>query len=108
MTTKAQVSIQEIRNLWALLFPEGVTPPDERQLTMWLLLHDKEIVKRGIAHLAAKYRQLEGQMDSSYRVKFCSSVMNRIEQEQRQVSTPSQESPARQRWNLTRKEDNAE
>lgn len=90
MTTQTQTAIQEIRTLWALLFPEEIGSPDDRQLTMWLLLHDAETVKKGIAHLAAKYRQLDGQMDSSYRVKFCSSVMNRIEQEQRQVSTPSQ------------------
>lgn len=107
MTTQTQSATQEIRELWAFLFSERVAPPDERQLTMWLLLHDTETVKKGIAHLAAKYKQLEGQMDSSYRVKFCSSVMNRIEQEQRQVSTPSQESATEQRWNLTRREDNA-
>lgn len=52
---------------------------------MWLLLHDTETVKKGIAHLAAKFAQLKGQMDSSYRVKFCSSVMNRIEQEQKGI-----------------------
>jgi hypothetical protein len=57
---------------------------------MWLLLHGKKTVERGIAHLAAKYKQLDGKMDSTYRVKFCSSVMNRIEQEERQVSAPSQ------------------
>jgi len=83
MTTQTQTAIQEIRTLWALLFPEGVASPDDRQLTMWLLLHDAQTVKKGIGHLAAKYRQLDGQMDASYRVKFCSSVMNRIEQEQK-------------------------
>lgn len=90
MTTQSEPAIQEIRNLWAFLFPEGVASPDDRQLTMWLLLHDAETVRKGIAHLAAKYKRLDGQMDSSYRVKFCSSVMNRIEQEQGQISTPSQ------------------
>lgn len=89
MTTQTHAAIQEVQKLWILLFPEEVAPPDDRQLTMWLLLHDAETVKKGIAHLAAKYRQLEGQMDSGYRVKFCSSVMNRIEQEERQVSIPS-------------------
>ena len=88
MTIQTQ-TIREIRNLWTLLFSEGIASPDDRQLTMWLLLHDAETVKKGIAHLAAKYRQLDGQMDSGYRVKFCSSVMNRIEQEQRQASTPT-------------------
>jgi hypothetical protein len=83
MTTPTQIMIQEVRNLWRSLFPEEVVSPDDRQLTMWLLLHDAETVKRGIAHLAAKYRQLEGQMDSSYRVKFCSSVMNRMDQEEK-------------------------
>lgn len=82
MTTQTQAAIQEVRDLWTFLFPVEIAPPDEGQLTMWLLLHDAEIVKKGIAHLAAKYKRLEGQMDSSYRVKFCSAVMNRIEQEQ--------------------------
>jgi hypothetical protein len=91
ITAGANTAIQEIRNLWTLLFPEGVTPPDEQQLTMWLLLHDKETVKRGIAHLAAKYKQLNGQMGSSYRVKFGSSVMNRIERELRQAMLASDE-----------------
>ncbi len=85
MTTQTQAAIQEIRNLWASVFPENIASPDDAQLTMWLLLHDVETVKKGIAHLAAKYKRLEGQMDSSYRVKFCSSVMNRIEREQRQT-----------------------
>lgn len=81
MATPTQITIQEIRNLWRSLLPEEVVSPDDGQLTMWLLLHDLETAKRGIAHLAAKYKRLDGQMDSSYRVKFCSSVMNRIEQE---------------------------
>lgn len=81
MTTETQAAIEELRILWASLFPAEIASPDDGQLTMWLLLHDAETVKKGIAHLAAKFRQLDGQMDASYRVKFCSSVMNRIEQD---------------------------
>jgi hypothetical protein len=98
-TTEAKAAIQEVYCLWELLLPEGVTPPDERQLTMWLLLHDIETVKRGIAHVAAKYKQLNGQMDSGHRVRFGSSVMNRIEREQRQallsIENPTQEDHAK-------------
>lgn len=95
-TTEAKTAIEEVQSLWRLLLPEGVTLPDERQLTMWLWLHGKETVKRGIAHLAAKYKQLNGQMDSSYRVKFGSSVMNRIEREQKQAMRAGVEYPTQE------------
>ena len=54
---------------------------DEGQWALWLLLHDPETVKQGVAQLAAKYRKVGGQMDREYMTKFASSVMNRITRE---------------------------
>lgn len=68
-----------MRETWIALFP-NVSVPDDGQWKLWLLLHDPETVKQGIAQLAAKYRKVGG-MDPDYMTKFASSVMNRITRE---------------------------
>jgi hypothetical protein len=73
------MSTTELREAWTALFPEPC--PDDGQWSLWLLLHDPDTVKQGIAQLAAKYRKVNGQMDRQYMVKFASSVMNRITKE---------------------------
>ncbi len=72
--------IQELRGLWATLFP-GAPLPDDGQWALWLLRHDRSVVKQGIAELGLKFRKLEGHMDPEYMGKFASSVMNRIARE---------------------------
>lgn len=73
----AQTTNTALHELWALLLPE-VTAPADRQLTLWLMLHDAATVRAGLVQMAAKYRQLNGDMEADYRVRFASSVMNRI------------------------------
>lgn len=70
----------DMTDTWKALFPEVPSPGDD-QWALWLLLHDEEIVRVGIAQLAAKYRKLDGQMDRGYMARFASSVMNRLERE---------------------------
>jgi hypothetical protein len=72
--------ITEIKNVWTVLIPE-VPAPTDRQWSLWVILHDPEIVRKGIGQLAAKYRKLGGQMDTDYMVRFASSVMNRLSRE---------------------------
>lgn len=71
-----------MRETWTALF-SNVPVPDEGQWALWLLLHDPETVKQGVAQLAAKYRKVGGQMDTEYMTKFASSVMNRITRERK-------------------------
>jgi len=70
----------EIKKVWTTLLPEIAVPAD-RQWALWLVLHDPEIVRKGIAQLAAKYRKVQGAMDADYMVRFASSVMNRLSNE---------------------------
>ncbi len=69
-----------MRESWTALFPEVPAPLDQ-QWVLWLLLHDPETVREGIAQLAGKYRKLGGRMDADYMVRFASSVMNRLKKE---------------------------
>jgi hypothetical protein len=79
----------QVRDVWTTLFPEVPTPAD-RQWALWLVLHDREIVRKGIGQLAAKYRKLGGQMDSDYMIRFASSVMNRLSKERTAVAGAEQ------------------
>lgn len=75
-------AVSELQESWTLLFPD-VAPPDDAQWTIWLLRHDRVIVRRGLAELATKYRRLDGKMDALYMGKFASAVMNRLAAESR-------------------------
>lgn len=81
MNSQIAVSIQELKELWSILFP-GVTGPDDPQWALWFLRHNANVVRHGIVELATKYRKLEGQMDPLYMRKFASSVMNRLSGQQ--------------------------
>lgn len=72
--------ITQIKDVWIVLFPE-VPAPADRQWALWLVLHDPDVVRRGIVQLAAKFRKLRGGMDIDYMVRFASSVMNRLSKE---------------------------
>ncbi len=74
-------AVAELRDAWALLFP-NVSAPDDAQWTIWLLRHDRAIVRRGLAELATKYKRLDGKMDALYMGKFASVVMNRLADEE--------------------------
>ena len=70
-----------LREAWTTMFANIPAPGDD-QWALWLLLHDPEVVRRGVAQLAAKFRKTGGQMDCDYMVRFASSVMNRLSREQ--------------------------
>jgi hypothetical protein len=72
--------VTEVKNIWSVLIPEVPTPTD-RQWALWTLLHDPEVVRKGIGQLASKYRKVRGQMDIDYMIRFASSVMNRLTKE---------------------------
>lgn len=74
-------AVAELRESWSLLFP-AVTAPDDSQWAIWLLRHDRTIVRRGLAELATKYKRLGGKMDPTYMGKFASAVMNRLTNEE--------------------------
>ncbi|MDP9038401.1 MAG: hypothetical protein M3O02_03880 [Acidobacteriota bacterium] len=74
-------AVAELKDAWALLFPT-VAAPDDTQWTIWLLRHDRAIVRRGLAELATKYKRVEGKMDALYMGKFASAVMNRLDDEE--------------------------
>jgi hypothetical protein len=80
--------MQELKELWMLLFPQ-TEPPADSQWTLWLMLHDTGTVRSGIVQLATKYRRLGGQMDEMYMGKFASSVMSRIarDRDERKTAT---------------------
>jgi hypothetical protein len=74
------MSETDVRKLWALLLPE-VEQPSVQQWNLWFCLHEPDVVKSGIAQMAAKYRRVAGSMDAEYRAKFASAVMNRLQRE---------------------------
>jgi hypothetical protein len=60
--------------LWQQLM-SGSTPP-ESQFRLWFSIHSPEILREAIIRTATKNAKLNGNMDSDYRVKFCSRVAN--------------------------------
>lgn len=76
-------TIQELKELWTMLFPQ-VPPPADSQWALWFLTHGPATARDGVGQLATKHRKLGGRMDASYMVKFASAVMTRISRETRQ------------------------
>jgi hypothetical protein len=79
-------SIEELKELWALLFP-GEPVPDGSQWALWFLRHPASIVRQSVVELATKYRKLSGRMDGVYMAKFASAVMNRLSREAKEQRT---------------------
>ncbi len=70
-------TVDELRELWTLLFP-SIPPPDDAQWAIWLLRHDRSVVRRGLSELATKHKRLAGNMTPIHMGKFASAVMNRL------------------------------
>jgi predicted thioredoxin/glutaredoxin len=69
-----------LRDTWNAVFPQ-VPAPAESQFALWLLLHEPEVVRQGLAQLATKFRKVKEKMDFDYMVKYSSSIMNRLSKE---------------------------
>jgi hypothetical protein len=74
MNKSTQASIQELTELWKILFPDR-EPPAPDQWAYWILKHGTPIVREGIVELVSKRRKLEGAMDAKYMAKFAATVM---------------------------------
>jgi len=74
--------LTEVKEIWQALFPRVPLPVDG-QWALWLIQHDSPTVKDGLCDLAVKYQSLKGAMDTTYMLKFASSVMNRITRERK-------------------------
>jgi len=72
-------TINELQELWEIMF-ENLTPaPSERQLAIWLTRYGNETVREGLAQTAIKFRKLNGQMNEEHILKFTSAVMSRLQ-----------------------------
>lgn len=79
-------TIEELKELWLMLFGEHEMPEDA-QWALWLLMHDPGTVREGIVQLANKRLKLNGKMDALYMLKFACSVMNRLTREASNTAT---------------------
>jgi hypothetical protein len=73
-------TINELQELWRVLFPKSTCPSDA-QFAIWLLRFDEHTVRDGIARTAIKYEKLRGDMDDEFLLKYASAAMGRIKQE---------------------------
>ena len=76
ITKNTASAVRELRDVWEILFP-NVAAPDHGQWSLWLLRHDADVVRYGIAQLGVKYRRLKGEMDALWMAKYASAAMNR-------------------------------
>lgn len=73
-----QSTINELRELWSIMFGKTVPAPSEQQLAIWLTRYGSETVREGVAQAAIKFHKLNGQMSEEHISKFTSAVMNRL------------------------------
>lgn len=76
MTMSVQ-EIQQMSEVWRVLFPD-VEPPPAQRWALWSLQHDASTIRKGLIQLATKYRNLNGKMEAEYMGKFLSVVLNRL------------------------------
>jgi hypothetical protein len=57
--------------LWSLLIGPS---PELRQFNIWCHHHGFQATQSAIERTAAKFSKLNGQMDSDYMLRYCSSV----------------------------------
>jgi len=76
-----QTTVESIRECWALLFPFAIS---DRQIGIWLVAHDPQIIRKGISSAGLKYERLNGAMNLDHALRFASSVMNRMTAESNQ------------------------
>jgi hypothetical protein len=74
-----QDSIDELRELWGLLFESEPSPPG-KQFALWLARFGAEITKQGLAQAAIK-RQNSQNMSSDHIYRFATAAMNRLNEE---------------------------
>jgi hypothetical protein len=74
MDNTITTSIQELTELWKILFPDREAPASD-QWAYWILKHGVPIVREGIVELVSKRRKLEGKMEENHMYKFASIVM---------------------------------
>ena len=81
--------IEDLKMVWAVLFPEAPAPAD-RQWARWLLVHDQQTVREGMAALTKKFEKLQRRMDPDFMIKYMSSVTNRITRERASTQEQNQ------------------
>lgn len=67
--------MNELQNLWNELLGNV---PLESQFRLWLATHRPENLREAIVATAIKNTKMQGRMDVDYRIKYCSSVANRL------------------------------
>lgn len=83
MNTNKNEATAPLSDVWNTLFPFLLA---EKQLAVWLILHNAEIVRQGIIAAGRKAISLNGNMNQEYAVRFASSVMNRLSRETQEAS----------------------
>ena len=94
MTLTTSGAIRELKELWTMLFAPAALP-DDPQWAIWFLQHQPGTVREGIVQLAKKHRKLDGNMDTTYMVKFASAVMNRLTRTSTCAALVTPETPQR-------------
>ena len=80
-----EAKMNELRTLWDRLLGN---PPDLVQFEVWRLSHSFAVVQHGIVKTAEKNMALHRQMVADHRLRYCSSVMNNVEDSPRPLATP--------------------
>jgi hypothetical protein len=81
---QTRAEVDALTTLWNDLLPEHTI--NTWQFRLWLKLHPFARVVAAIEKAAKKSAKLDGQMDTAYAIKFCSSVANNLKTEQAQVA----------------------
>lgn len=75
-----QNTIEELRQLWGLLFDTEPSPSD-KQFAIWIARFGAEITRQGIAQAAIKYQKaqkMSEDMSTEHIHRFSTAAMNRI------------------------------
>lgn len=66
--------------VWESLLPT-IPAPSTHQFRVWLAQHSPEVIRQGLALAAVKNLRLNNTMDAGFAIRFASSIMNRLTQE---------------------------
>jgi hypothetical protein len=81
---QTRAEVEALTALWNDLLPQHTI--NTWQFRLWLKLHPFARVVAAVEKTGKKSTKLDGQMDSAYAIKFCSSVANNLKTEQAQAA----------------------